>query len=329
MDNRLTKRRLSDFFAYEWIITIVAAAVAIIALELIYTVAAVRLSVGQQFKYYMDEGLYVYDGDMGDIYSLLDFSAGKNGKTFSYDVLSLETENLSSSYNVLSVRLSVQEGDAIFTSSEEKEDEAVRVKSIIDQFPVYDLDALFNGAKRYLTKFIKDGDGRDIYNFADYDENKIRAYFDTRMKGDNRFRTEEEKQEGRKNEIRRIEKLVGEVKDFGTLMEMGEEKGLFYRYTKYEQAATTEDNENYRVVYEREKTDGRENLVYGLNMGALTHAPEKTDKKNVSDYLKLSDGTAENVVLVLFDFSSYQYDLQFECISFVNTLVREFSDFLD
>ena len=59
-------------------------------------------------------------------------------------------------------------------------------------------------------------------------------------------------------------------------------------------------------------------------MGALTGG-----NKNVSEYLKITGtDSAQNVVLVLFDFGKYQEDLQFESISFVNTLVREFSDFL-
>ncbi|MBR0190377.1 MAG: hypothetical protein IJQ23_08355, partial [Clostridia bacterium] len=128
MDNKLTKRRLSDFLAYEWILMIIVAVAAILVLELAYTMAATRLSTGQQFKYYLDEDIYSFDASDKSIYDLLGVETGKNGKTFSYDVLSVETENLTSSYNVLSVRLSVQEGDAIFTTSVEKEGEAVRVK---------------------------------------------------------------------------------------------------------------------------------------------------------------------------------------------------------
>lgn len=326
MDNKLTKKRLSDFLAYEWIITIVAVVAVIIVWELIYTVSAARLSVGQLFKYYMDEDLYYYDGSSRDVYSLLGVETGRNGKTFSYDVLAVETENLNSSYNVLSVRLSVQEGDAIFTSSAEKEDGTVRVKNIIDNFSVYDMESLFESAKGYLTKFVKAGG--DIYTAADYDENKIRDYFDARMKGDNRFRSEKDKGEGRQNEIARIRKLAADVKDFETLMTIGEEKGLFYKYTKYEQSATSVDNEDVRAAYEREKSNGRENLVYGFNMAAMTHDPLRTDKKNVSDYLKLAGGNAEGVVLCLFDFAKEQPDLQYESISFVCTLAREFSDFL-
>ncbi len=322
----MTKRRLSDFLAYEWILMIVVAVAAIIVLELAYTMAATRLSTGQQFKYYLDETLYSFDASDKSVYDLLGVETGKNGKTFSYDVLSVETEKLTSSYNVLTVRLSVQEGDAIFTSSVENEGETVRIKSIADEFPVYDLEDLLVRAENYLKPFTVNG---EVYNENDYDETKIRDYFDARMKGDKRFRTEAEKEEGRKNEVGRIMKLAGEVKDFKTLLSVDEEKGLFYRYTKYEQmSAQNPDDENYKAAYEREKAE-RENRIYGINMGALTYATDRTDKKPVSEYLKIANtDSAQNVVLVLFDFGKYQPDLQFECISFLNTLVREFSDIL-
>ena len=301
---------------------IIVAVAAIIVLELAYTMAATRLSVGQRFKYYMDEDIYYSDASDKDIYDLLGVSIGKNGKTFSYEVLSVETERLNSSYNVLSIRLAAQEGDAIFTSSVQKEDGAVRVKQMVDGHSVYYMEGengLLARAENYLKTFI--ADGGDVYTESDYDENKIRAYFDERMKGDNRFRTEADKEEGRENEIGRIKKLAKEVKDFKTLLSVGEEKGLFYRYTKYEQSYNANpDDENYKAAYEKETEH-----IYGINMGALTGG-----KKNVSEYLKISDTqSAQNVVLVLFDFGKYQEDLQFECISFVNTLVREFSDFLE
>lgn len=324
MDNKLTKRRLSDFLAYEWIIAIVAVLAAIFALELLYTSTATRLSTGQLFKYYIDEDLYAYSQSDKDIYNLLDVKIGENGKTFSYDVLSVEKEALSSSYNVLSVRLTVQEGDAIFTSAVERQDGSVRARSLIDSTEVYDMQSFLNAAKIYLGKFIV-ADG-DIYNENDYDEGVIRAYFDTRMKGDKRFRSEQEKEEGRINEIGRIKKLAKETEDFERLLTIGEEKGLFYKYTKYEQAAANSEEESVKSEYESEKENGRENLIYGFNMYAL----KGEGKKNISDYVKI-DGkeNADGVVLLLFDFASYQYDQQFESISFVNTLVREFSDFLD
>lgn len=319
MDNKLTKRRLSDFLAYEWIVTIIVAVAAIIVWELVYTVSAARLSCGQQFKYYLDEDLYSFDSY--SVYDLLEVSPNENGKTFSYDILSVETENLISSYNVLSVRLSIQEGDAIFTSAEEREDERVRAKTIIDQNPVYDFEELYSGAKEYLAQFTVGGG--NVFNENDYDEAVICEYFDKRMKGDNRYRTEAEKAEGRQNEIGRIKKLAKDVKDFGTVLAAGAETELFYRYTKYEQAAGGDaEDKDYGAVYAKELEKGAK--IYGVNMAALTGG-----RKNVSEYLKIQGKeNADKIVLVLFDFSSYQYDLQFESISFVNTLVREFSDIL-
>lgn len=332
MDNRLTKRRLSDLFAYDWIITLVAIAATIVVWELIYTVSAVRISVGQDFKYYYDEDLYVYETD-GSFYNVLGYVPNENGKTFSYDVLSVGAENLMSSYNVLSVRLSVQEGDAIFTSSKEKEDGSVRAKTIADSFSVYDFNKLYKDAEDYLKPLLNEGE-TDVFDFSLYDTAKIDALFNKRMKSDNRYRTEEQKIEGRLLERGRIEKLVKELKDFKYLLEIGEEKGLFFRYTKYEQsaiaAADTRDEETMNALLQREINNGRENAIYGINLSALTYAAGAQGKKDASEFFKLNDNaTAENVVLMLFDFLEDQKDLQFETISFLNTVVRTFSDFLD
>ena len=304
MDNRLTKRRLSDFLAYDWIAILILIAAAILFWELVFTVSATRLSVGQQFKFYFDEDV----STNGEIYDLLD-------DTFSYEVLSVEAENLQSTYNVLSVRLSVNEGDAIFTSSIQKEDGTVRAKTVIDNFPVYDLNELLKNAEDYLSQF-KTGE--------ELDDEKISAYFDKRMQGDKRFKTDEEKAQGRKDEIARIKKLASDVKDFETLLN-SENQDLFYKYVRYEQASGGDENEeNYGAAYKNAKEKGE--LIYGINLGALTGG-----KSNVSDYVKAYDAETEsysNVVLMIFDMTKHQPDLQYETISFTVTLVKEFSNIL-
>ncbi|MBO4251576.1 MAG: hypothetical protein J5911_02825 [Clostridia bacterium] len=320
MDNRLTKKRLSNFLAYEWLLTLGVIIAAIMAMELLYTMLATRLTEGQRFKYYFDEEIAAIDAF--SVYNLLGVDIGKNGKTFSYDVLSVETESLVANTDVLSMRLSLHEGDAIFTSAVEKEGAGSRAKVVVDAYSVYDYESLLASAKEYLAQFIVSGG--DIYDTADYDENLIRAYFDERMKGDNRYRTEEDKEVGRQSEIGRILKLAKDVEDFEKILNCGKES-LFFRYTKYAQSIVlyTEDD-IYTKRYDEQVKAGKADLIYGINVAELTGG------KNVSDYLKLqgNDG-ADGVVLELFDFSSVQYDLQFECISFVDTLVREFSDILD
>ena len=139
MDNKITKRRLSDFLSYEWILMTVIAVVAVILLELLYTMAGVRLTTGQQFKYFFDQSI---SGNASSVNRLL-----KDDETFSYDVLKVSSEGLISSYNVLSVRLEIQDGDVLFTdckdpaegvaNPEEVEDRTIRLKQVVDSFNVY------------------------------------------------------------------------------------------------------------------------------------------------------------------------------------------------
>lgn len=330
MDNRITKKRLSDFLAYEWIMLLVVIVAAIVVLELVFTVSAARLTAGQEFKYYYDINLYEPYGDGNTFYDVLGVDLSENGKTFSYDVLKVDTETLNESYDVLSVRLSVQEGDAIFTSSYEDAEKGVqsRAKTLIDGYSVYDFERLLSDAKSYLSGFTVDGG--DIYSVEDYDTEKIAKHFDERMKKDNRFRTEEQKAAGRILETERIKMLALNTRDFEKILTVGKEKGLFFTYTKYEQTmATTDKKEQYEKAYERELAE-RKDAIYGLNLNALTYSATAENKKDASRYFKLSgNDTAENVVLLVFDFLKEQPDLQFETISFIDTIVRTFSDILD
>lgn len=329
MDNRLTKRRLSDFLSYEWILMIIMVVVAIIVWELAYTVGAVRLTVGQQFKYYYDQSISSVAN--GEFYNLL-----KDKNTFSYDVLEIESEALTADYNVLSVRLSVQEGDILITDSKEPDENAtdkqVRAKMNIDNYSVYSLDKMLSDAEKYLGEFLKDDAPTDAeLKYANLDEKKIEEYFLERMKKDNRFRSEEEKRAGVALEKERIEKLCAEVADFSYFLNYAktERTELLYTYTKYlqswELSDVGSDNEKmYKNAYENEVSEGRENVAYGINVEYLTGG--NTD---ASVYFKMQGAdTAENVVMMAFDFYEYQPHLQFETISFMNTVIRECSDIL-
>ena len=53
-------------------------------------------------------------------------------------------------------------------------------------------------------------------------------------------------------------------------------------------------------------------------------------KTNPTDYFKMIGAdNATDVVILAFDFWDYQYDLQFETISFINAIVRDCSTILD
>lgn len=328
MDNKITKNRLSNFLAYEWIIMIVVAIGVCIVWGFVFTVSGVSLTAGQQFKVYYDETISSTGATLFQkrIY---------DDNALSYDVLKNDWEKLTSDYNVLSIRLSIQEGDMIFTDSKvtyNGEDDTVGhalSKKNVDSINVYTLDKLLEDSKGYLKTFLKDGeDGSDL-SYEKMDQAKIKAHFLKRMEKDNRFRKPKEKAAGVKLECERIERLCKEVKDFEKLLNYGDDE-LFYRYTKYEQVYNTtsdkKDKAAYEKLYQREIELGRENARYGINIAKL---PTAQGKINPSEYAKKADGSASDVVLMTFDFKSYQPDLQYEAISVINTFVRACSNILD
>ena len=98
MDSKITKKRLSNFLSYEWIVLIIFCVLSIIVWELVYTMTSVRLTVGQKFKFYYDYDLY--SGANSTLVSHL-----KEDEAFSYDVQNISAEWLLEANDLLSTRL--------------------------------------------------------------------------------------------------------------------------------------------------------------------------------------------------------------------------------
>lgn len=316
MDNKITKKRLGDLCSYDWILFIAAIAAAILVWELLYAFTSVKLTTGQRFSIFYDEGITDKNGT-----ALRGFI--QKDEALSFEVIVLDSESMAASTNVLSIRLQVGDGDVIFASVKPKEGEGsdkgtVRAKSIIDGGYVYNFERLVTDAEEYLKRF-KNPDGT-------WDDEAVYAGFDARLGRDNRFRTESEKTEGKRLEKERLVRLEKELADFKTLVSHEE---YLFRYTRFMQSldgTTDARREEYAKYVEIEKQNGRENAAYGLNLGAL---PTAEGKLNVSELVSLNgESTAENVVLMIFDFYKDQPDAQFETISFVNCVVRNCSNAL-
>lgn len=328
MNNKITKKRLSDFFSYEWIIMTVVIVVAIFLWEMLFSAIAVKPTTGQNFKYYIDKNIVCPRNDT--------FKSGLiSQKTFSYDVLEVEDEVLGrGGADVLSVRLSASEGDGIITL-DEKDAEFNRAKTIVDLFSVYAFDDLLFDAQDYLSSFLKDEhlgktteEKRALaVNYDNLDQAKIDRRFNSRMKGDNRFRKDDEIAQGKILERERIKKLCGETADFIKVLLINSQN--FFTYTKYEQvyqnAIGNTDKQIFKDFYEGEIADGRQNKAYGIYLSTL---PTSSSKEKVTSYFSYNN-SADGILLMAFNFKSEQPDLQFECISFINYTVRLFSTVLD
>ena len=339
MDSKITKSRLSNFLSYEWILMIVVAVLAIFGWELIYTTAAVRISDGQKFVYYYDKGVSGLNPKTFD--EMLD-----DNDTFSYDILykayeQMSDETASGGYDVLTLRLSLPEGDAIFCDTNQDEKTKMsRANTLIDTYSIYDVESLLKNAKKYLSALLKDefvtGSAEEIaetdvmLDYANLDENKISDLFYTRLKGDNRLR---EGSVSPENEKARIKKLCEETAFFQKVLTFDEtvtsEESIFYSYRKYEQAYTVYENkEDYKEAYENSVVK-----KYGLKIDALKNLygkdGETEAKNNAENFFSIkSERSLNGVIALVFNFSDGNdgiYDLQFESISFLNTIIRSFS----
>ncbi len=322
MDNKITKKRLSDFLSYEWIFMIIIAVVAILGWELIYHVSSVQLTAGQSFKYYYDETILSVSNSKL-VNELLDRD------TFSYDVLKLNTEMLDETSNVLASRLSIQEGDVIFTDIKglgktqningKEYPVTVRAKAHVDStsYKMYAFDDMLEDAKKYLKdNFIKDGQEIDVLNV---DDEKLESVFRERMKQDNRFRKESEIINGIKQEKARVVKLIENVKFFESFIFNPLNESALFKYTRYEQLYNLSKTDEAKDQY-KDWMKGEKEKIYGINIGVLDEMGDGVDATKILQLREpenKEDNLSKNIVLMAFDFKSYQPHLQYESLSFV------------
>lgn len=311
MDNKITKKRLSQLFSYDWIAMIFTFIALVLLWQFIFQVTSVKLTRGQNFKYYVDYSITSKNEDA--FLQLL-----SDEEVFDpINILRVEREGIFYGENdVLHTRLEVKDGDVIFTEPIKDEYGVGRAQSIIDSGYVYTFDRLLSDAKTYLETFKTNGS---------YDDAKITAHFLARMENDNRFRTEQEKADGIVLEKSRILRLDKEVLDFEYLLSCGED--VFYKYTRFSQSLEQSSEENkpdFTRWLQQEIDEGRENAKYGINLNALVGG---TDKISTSSLFAVGEAqTAENVVLMAFNFREQQPDEQFDVITFINAIVRSCSN---
>ena len=317
MDNKITKRRLSRFFTYEWFVLVAVIVAVILAWEFLFSLTSVKLTRDDRFYYYYD--ISMDDGNATEFYNQI---TGKNS-IFSYGVQEVTDTILFGDYTQFNAFITALDGDAMFTNiripdklqGDYKENQA---NKIIDGYNSYSFEKLIEDAISYLKKYVKDGD--NPLDKTKIDSDLVKTNFTSIMANDNRFRTNEEKEKGVLLEKTRIERLMDATTRLKWLLETHPE--YFYRYTRYEQSYNlaekgSRDKELYESWYKSEQEQ-----TYALKLEMLTGG-----QKNVNDYFKMFiDETAKDAVLVLFDYISEQPNFQFESIFFIDYIVNTYSN---
>lgn len=381
MDNKITKRRLRDYLSYEWGLVAIILVVCILMWDFVFGICSTPLTVGQEYGIFIDKTVSRGSGDLGVFvsktfsYEIMHFKVEKEDDK--EQMLNIKAE-VKDSDMIFTDCAPASDDDNTTTKG------SVRLYSIVDNYPIIDFQTFLRDACDYLGKhFVKtsinypyilneeifdkneqdismaslkekvqilteattDTNGKTIY--TNIDNQRIKDFFLSRMKNDNRYRTQQEKDAGIELEIERINILVKAVGEFYTFLERANNiDGLLCNYTKYQQrnhfnGVTLDDVKNnganssdnlIKACYQEIKL-GRENVAYGINLGKLTYdknGEQASSKKNIHEYLQYKDSLkADNVVLSVFDFKQYQPDTQYESIVVINNIVKQFSDILD
>ena len=343
MDAKITKKRLGEFFSYEWIKVLAIIAALIIGWSVIFSFTASRLTEDQLFTVINYMGT-----DVGkDFNNSPDLLLGGK-KALSYEVnevstLDITVDGNSMAASLLETRLATSEGDVLFAADTPYEGEG---RPVVEQGEiVYDgegkivkedstyLYSFLVSRYHYLTIPVEDvvypGVGKkegiitvvDDYlaqfftkNGDEYDEttlNKAEAerQFRARVKktGDKRFRNEKLLKEG-------LEKEYGRLQQYCVAFE------TFKDYLKEGIIVSQETS----LVFSDD--DGKPFVVTGKFSLNLCPTAEMSALKDCVSYSKEGETTAENVNLVFLDLEGSREEFVGEKLLYVNYLVERYRD---
>lgn len=325
MDNKITKRRLKNVLSYDWVKMVVVVLGICLLWSLAFTIGAPRASTGQTFSVF-------YYGSFHYVHSPSELTEEiKNKNAFSYDVISFGSRVMDESYygQLMSTTNAVQEGDIMITidSSDKIESNRSEFRQVIDGYGdvFYDYETLIYDAKMYCLQngFVQESEG--IYSL---NEQRIATHFASRMKKDPRFRDKngERYAQGVRDEIQRIKNVWNNAIILEDCLKNHPE--IAYKYTRFTQAISANPEE-----YTDERFHNQEEKIYGIHLGALTGGEFDANKEFVKviygENQQIVSSTAQGIVVLVYNYSFAQLDLQFETIAFVNQVIARYSNFLN
>ena len=253
-------------------------------------------------------------------------ASSASGSKYGFCIREIVGEQLTSEASTLVTRVSTGEANVIFTDTVKRGSstgETARVNRIIDQFDGYtfgdltDDKSALKAATDYLAQFLKDErEGESPLDYDNLSEQKIADNFNLRAT-DRIYRNDLNAGViSIADEYDRIKKLCEDTAYFKSIIEYGDSHPeIFYSYKRYSESVANgvSEPDGYATDLERN---------YGFNLSKIG-----VKAKNVF-YLKDSEETGD-VIALLFNLGNVYGDLQFEFISFIDTIVKNYSNFAD
>lgn len=311
MDNKITKKRLSQLLSYDlWkILAIIIAA--IFVWSLLFTTLGPRLSEGQMLNIY-SYNVTVTSAEMND---LID-TEKDNGAYYSYEVYQTKFYDFGK-YNSSDTTVtqqftawsSVGQLDAIFISdgdditTTDEEGNEIHL-SLFDRYAYYfiDLNQLASSALSYCK--LSGGFSEN----GTYNAETIRNYFTLRKQSDNFYRHGLINAE---QEIARFEKIW---QNAAVLKSMLEDDSLSSVWRIYKDEEGKEYNLGIKLG-ELQKIKGA-NVQTGKSFSTLCSLGNKDEEGNA---------TAEGIVLSIFNNAVHQEDLMYESLAFLVKTLKTYT----
>ena len=298
MDARITKQRLANMLAYDWLKIVGAIALAAVFFCMFFMMIATRATDGQTFY------VYAYDGLIagGDFASLNEDLLNKD--VFGYDILKTGMETFTSKglygNTVFTARRSAGEGRVMFVNDvRSKTDDGKETSKLLEfldyegtpqeSFSIFlDPEAFLKECREYLVQFFGE-------NLSELNPDRAREAFMQRNGKDKRFRSSAKKEAGVLKEEARLEKLKTDY------LFVTQELGQTLDYMKY-------------------KTEQKEHTVgFAMNKLNLTDLVFYTVEEDGETVQKNSE-----IVLCLFNNGKREGDLKYETVNFIAYLLRAY-----
>ncbi len=304
MVDKITKRKLKNFFVYDaWKVVVVSAILCVIFV-LIFNFVSKKPTDGQDFKILIDDDIVIgkeIDNFFKDLFTKNPTEGG-----FSYEMLKgetvivNETDDNPEEYLLSSVYCDLNYDDVCILG------EKLYLEYLNIQGGAVDINEYIAGAKAFLTN------GGFCDANGTFNEREVNRYFDRTRKGDSRFRTKEQKEQGRKDELERL-------------------KGIWFMATSLEVCF---ENNPQLLDVEREGTNEVGQKVtgrYALNLGALDGG-YYGDVTNLFSRVEVDGNgtsyTANKVYLAIGKNKKENGDLYYEMLAVLYQIINNCSSYL-
>ena len=324
MDAKITKQRLTRMLSYDWLKIVGVAAALILVWVLVFTMTATRITPAQQFTVFN----YTENATLTDEFYNA-YSKAHGDGVFSYEVIETNVNDMTTSGEyagtILETRVATDEGDIMFVANRPDEStattneagetvyERTQIQTILRAYPTnfYDLDTYFANMKTYLDGYYNG----DLVN-GKLDEEKVKMDFENRVRAnkDKRFKKAEQIEQGKADEVARIQKYRDAYVAFQGYLQAGLVEFVGVELKNENGEAVISGNYALNICPDESKMNKLKDYTFYY----------KTEKTTAEDGSEVEEKrkTAQDMSVMFFKMSGVEASFEYETLLFLNYMIE-------